>query len=175
MRKTVASVLAAASLTVAVAALPGCNSAWWQSFKNDPVQQIRSFQETAQIAVNSAQLAWSVVQPTLPPATAAEINEKFVTAVATFNHAMAALNSGLDAAAEAQQDKPDFKKLLADVTAAVSQIIDIVELYSGQPSTSKVAASAPSDAGAPAPEAVAKAGLDDAKAGLNVLKRYSAQ
>ncbi len=154
MRKTIASLSVVVALGAGAATLPGCASAWWQNIVNNPVESVQQFEAAINVAVSAAQLAWPAILPAIPAASQAQAQQQFSNAVAAVNHALQALNDGVNAAVAAQQSNPDFTALMQAVSDAVVQVVAIVDEYSGtQPAPAPVA-----DAGAPpAPASLAVA------------------
>lgn len=153
MRKSLASFALLGTIGVAAAALPGCNSSWWQNFQNDPVEQVQSFETSVQVGLNAAQLAWPAILAALPPANQAAANTQFVNGIAAVNHGLQALNDAVAADVAAQGPTPNFVSLMQAVSDAMGQIIAIVDLYNGSappagdagaPSVGKAPAAAPS-------------------------------
>jgi hypothetical protein len=180
MRKTIIAAAIAVALPLAGGSLVACNSTWWQNFQSDPVQQVQTFEQSAQVVLSDAQVAWTLVQPFLPAANAAQINQQFQNAVAAVNHALVALNDGVQAAVEAQQSNPNFSALMSAVTDAIAQVLAIVHEYT-QPTPAPVAdggapAPAPATDGGAAPAAGAKlappsSAFSDAQSGLASIKK----
>lgn len=172
MRKTLVTFAMACALGTGVAVVPGCNSAWWQNFQNDPVAQVQTFEATVQIAINAAELAWPAILPAIPADKQAAVNQQFMNAVAAVNHAEQALNDAVNAAVAAKQANPNFAVLMQAVSDAISQVIAIVDLYM-QPTPP----APPSDAGAPAVAmkgvgATAASSVADLHAAYNSLSRW---
>lgn len=150
------------------------------NFKDDPVAQVHSFEQTVQTTIASAQVAWAVILPTLPADVGPQANEKFLLAVATVTHSLQLLNDAVMLAVESKQDHPDFLKLMTAVTDAVAQVLQIVDLYRG--TTTSDAGAPPQDAAgvldAAALHAMMKPpasfipGYDDMKAGQATLRHF---
>lgn len=121
-------VLAATVLSLALAT-PACNSSWWQNFVDDPVQQVQTFEQGVQVALNDAAIAWSVVQPFLPAANAAQITQQYNNAVFAVNHTLHALSDAVAAAVAAQTPNPNFSVLMTAVTDAIGQVLAIIQQY----------------------------------------------
>lgn len=118
---------------VPAVSVAGCASTWWTSFTNDPVQIVQSFEQGVQIALNDAAIAWSVVQPFLPAASAAQITQQYTNAVFAVNHSLQVLSDAVTAAVAAQTPNPDFSTLMTAVTDAVSQVLAIIQQYVATP------------------------------------------
>lgn len=148
MRKSIIIAALVAAVPVMGATVAGCNSAWWQNFQSNPVEQVQTFEATVQVALNAAQLAWPAILPAIPAASQAQANLQFTNAVTAVNDAMQVLNDGVNAAVAAQQPNPNFATLMQAVSDAISQVIAIVDLYTQSPAPV-------ADGGAPPPPPVA--------------------
>jgi hypothetical protein len=171
MRKTLVTLALAGALGIGTLADTGCNSAWWQNFKNDPVQQVQTFEAAISVATNAAQLAWPAILQAISAASQAQAQQQFTNALAAVNHAEQVLNDAVNAAVAAQQPNPDFTALMQAVSDAVAQVVAIVDLYSGQ------APSPAPDGGAPAAAKVALNGaaatsVADMHTAYNSLSRW---
>lgn len=168
MRKTFVAAFAVVTLTAAV---PGCAAfnTWWQSFENDPVAQVQTFEAATQVAINAAELAWPAILPTIPQANQAQAQLQFNNAVTAIDDAEQALNDGVNVAVIAKTSNPNFTALMQAVTDAVSQVTAIVDLYSG--TTIPVAVADAGTAGAAAASISVKAPL----AAGNVLTLHKAK
>jgi hypothetical protein len=142
MRKTI--IVAAIVAAVPAVTITGCGSSWWTNFVDDPVQQVQTFEQGVQVALNDAAIAWSVIQPFLPASSAAQITQQYNNAVFAVNHALQVLSDAVTAAVAAETPNPDFSTLMTAVTDAVSQVLAIIQQYV-QPAAPVVA-----DSGAPA-------------------------
>ena len=129
MRKT----LVALTVSTILGTGPGCAAftSWWQTFENDPVAQVQTFEATIQVALNAAELAWPAILPVIPAASQAQAQLQFTNAVSAVNHAEQVLNDGVNAAVAAKQSNPNFTALMQAVSDAVSQVVAIVDLYNG--------------------------------------------
>lgn len=178
MRKTFVTFALACAVGAGAIADTGCNSAWWQNFKNDPVEQVQTFEATIQVAVSAAELAWPAIVQAIPPASQAQANLQFQNAVTAVNHGLQALNDAVNAAVAAQQPNPDFSALMQAISDAVNQVIAIVDLYSQQPAAPDAGPPPPppaSDAGpAPAPSVAMKAAPLSATTRGNIADLHSA-
>ena len=129
MRKTIVSVAVACALGTGVAVIPGCSSTWWQNFQQNPVEQVQTFEAAVEVGLNAAELAWPAILPALPASSQAQAQLQFTNAVSAVNHALQALNDGVNAAVAAQQANPNFTALMQAVSDAVAQVVAIVDLY----------------------------------------------
>ena len=165
LRRTI--IIAAMPLVMGASAI-GCSSSWWQNFISDPAAQVQTFEAGVQVVLSQAQVAWTIVQPFLPAASAATITQQYENAVYAVNGALQVLNDAVTAAIAAQQPTPDFSGLMTAVTNAITTVIGIVQQYVGN-------APVVVDGGAAAPAAPAKVptavpALTAAQAGLASLQ-----
>lgn len=111
--------------------IAGCTS-WWQAFQANPVAQIQTIEQDAQIVINGVELAWSVIEPFLPAAIVQPINTQFANAVAAINHNVQLLSQAVAADVAAKQAAPDFTTLIAAVSDAVQQVLSLLSQYQSQ-------------------------------------------
>lgn len=122
-------------LTVALAlTTSGCNSVWWQNFKNDPVTQVNTAVSWANGALSVATVTFNSIVGSLPPETAAKARKDFDLAVLTAHHAIAALQDAVEAAAEAGKEKPDFAAAITALISAVDEVKQVIDAYHTQAS-----------------------------------------
>jgi hypothetical protein len=133
MRKIIPALALTLTLGAGAALIPGCNSAWWKAFEADPIAQVQSFEAAVQIGINAAELAWPAIYAAIPAASQPAAQQQFTNALAAVNHALQALNDGVNAAVIAQQSNPNFTALMQAVSDALSQVAAIVDLYTGGP------------------------------------------
>jgi leucyl aminopeptidase (aminopeptidase T) len=169
MRKPTLYALALMASIPVLGATVSCNSAWWKNFESNPVAEVQSFEQGVQVVLNDAQLAWTIVQPYLPPATAAAINLQFNNAVFAVNHALVALNDAVQAAVAAQNPNPDFSAMMASVTDAIAQVIAIIDQYTNLQIVTDGGATVTATNNGKAPMSPM---LVDAHAGLTSLKLH---
>ena len=157
-KKSLVALVGMLVLLVASAASAGCAevSTWWQNFQSNPVAQVTTFEQGAQVALSGAQVAFNLLLPRLAPADQAQATTDFNNAVATVNHSLVVLNDAVTAAADAKQANPDFSGAMTAVTDAVNQVIAIVDQYTAKATT-------------PVPNATC---LVDAKAAAKHLTRW---
>jgi hypothetical protein len=167
MRQYIIAAVVATGVAVVGSSLSGCTS-WWKQFESNPVAEVQSFEQGVQIVLNDAQLAWTIVQPYLPPATAAAINAQFVKAVADVNHALSVLNDAVQVAVAAQTSNPDFSTMMAAVTDAIAQVLAIIDQYTNLPIVMDGGAAVAANNG----KAPMSPMLADAHAGLASLKAH---
>jgi len=171
MKKTlVVSVLA---LVLGTGSVAGCSAAsnWWQNFQANPVAQVQTFESTVQIGLNSAQAAWTFLQPYLPAAQAAQINQTFLNVVATVNHSLTLLNDAVAAAIAAETPNPNFGALMQAVSDAFNQVLAIIAQYT-TPAAVDGGAPAPATGKMGLPPAASVPGLADAQDASSRLKAY---
>lgn len=123
------SKILAACLILASASV-GCAS-WWQAFKTNPVQQTESILNIVDAIRDAADIAFGQIKVRLPEDKRGTYQEKYDHASLALTKAMAAVRSGVAAAAEAQEDDPDFKKGLNEVTDAIANLEAIVHEMKG--------------------------------------------
>jgi hypothetical protein len=160
----------ALAIVSAIAALPGCAAAtaWFDQFQTNPLASVQLAEQTAQVAISDATIAFSVVKNFLPVADQAKAQTDFNEAVVTANHALQVLNDAVTAAADAKESNPDFTGAIAAVEAAVTQIVAIVEQY-------KAVAPAPASVSALGPRPESVPGLAQAEDSVKSLHRFSAK
>jgi hypothetical protein len=133
---------------VGMASLPvsltGC-SAWWQELQTNPQAAVAQIIQYVEDFLTGAQALWAVISPLLGASVAPQANLQFNNAVAAVTDASAALQDAVAAAAAAQQSTPNFSALIANVQAAVQQVVAIVAIYTVNPDagTSSAAKASP--------------------------------
>jgi hypothetical protein len=158
------------SLTLLVSAGCASVSQWWQNFTKNPIAQIQSFEQEVATILTILNTAWQFIQPFIPAAVLPFAQTQYTNAVAAVGHAEAALQDGVTAAVDATQSPmPDFSGLVTAVTAAVNQVIAIVDQYKG---TAPVAVP---DAGPTIVAATSPVGLEEARARNAKLKTFKIQ
>lgn len=164
MKKTF---LALALISV-IAAVPGCAAAtaWFDQFQTNPLAAVQVVEQTAQIGISDATIAFAVVKGFLSPATQVQAQTDFNAAVITANHALQVLNDAVTAAADAKEANPDLTGAIAAVEAAVAQIVAIVEQY-------KAVVPAPASVSALGPRPESVPGLAQAADAAKSLHRFS--
>jgi len=153
-------------LTTALTAVgcSGCNSAWWQNFKNDPVAQIQLFEQTEQTALNDADVVWQSVKMYLPADVQIKAQLRYDQAVFAVNKATALLNDAVQVAVQAQTANPDFSKLIQAVSDAVAQVVALINEFKNAPPAMTLAAGVP-------PKPAAPVGLDDLNAAVDTMNK----
>jgi hypothetical protein len=136
-----------------------CSAA--QKWFDNPVDKVQVFEQAADVAVDGAKLAFAAILPNIPADKQAQAITQFNNALAAVTHAEQALLDAANAAAEAQQPKPDFSVVMKDVTDAVNQVLAIVDQYKSSGKGGKIG-------GGKSPR-----GLDDAKAAAGLMQRMS--
>jgi len=160
-------VVSSLAITLGLGVL-GCGSTWWENFQSNPVAQVQTFESTVQIGLNGAQVAWTFLQPYLPPAQVASINQVFQNAIATVNHSLSILNDAVAADVAAKTTDPNFTALMAAVSDAFNQVLAIIAQYTQSSGDAGVASI---HAGAPAASSVP--GLADATDAALRLQAYA--
>jgi hypothetical protein len=163
------------SAALALGAVAGCNSPWWQQVQANPAAAVQQFETAAQVAIDGAQIAWATIMPLLPPATAQAINSQFLKAISSVNHALQVLNDAVVAAEAAKQSNPDFTALMQAVSDAVGQVIAIIQTYVSMPATADAGAAdaAPAGAGPKLIAADACPGYADLISAQASMKRFT--
>lgn len=128
MRKSIATIVIAASLVTGAAVLPGCSS-WLQNFKNNPVEQVQMFETAIQTAVTAAEVAWPAIEALLPANVRVQAQTQYTNALAAVTHTEQLLNDAVNVAVDAQQSSPNFTALMQAVSDAVAQVVAIVDQY----------------------------------------------
>lgn len=170
MPKFVTIAIFVAMTSVAAAGCSGC-ATWWQNFIANPVAQVQTFEQTVQVALNDAQIAWPSVVPFLPAAQSAAISLQFTNAVAAVNHALALLNDAVQAAVAAQTSDPDFSALMVAVSDAVGQVVAIIAEYT-QASSDAGTDAGPTLTAAHLPLAANVPGFQDLQMQSTMLKKW---
>ncbi len=129
--------IVAGALVATLGGAAGCATlaSWWQEFENNPAEQAQVISQEAQVALNGAQLAWNSILPLIPQAAQAAANALFINLMASANHAVTALLDALTAAADSQTSNPNFAAAISAVSAAVDQVLAIINQYTGAGTT----------------------------------------
>jgi hypothetical protein len=128
-------VIMAATLTV-LAVAPAC-SPTTQNVVTSVTNAASSFEQTAQVVLNDAQLAWPIVVNFIPVAQQPVAQTDFSNAVFASNKALLALSDAIATAQGLNQANPDLTTVMQSVSDAVSQVVAIVNKFrsSAPPST----------------------------------------
>lgn len=132
MKRFISVVVLAASL----AASTGCGTAWWENVKKDPIAFVTTFIQSVHTFLDTAEAIYQSVHPALPANVAPQVEDKYHHGVMAVTKALNALENGLQAAAEAKQDRPDTQKLVDAVVASVNDLaasLNELRSLSGQP------------------------------------------
>ena len=121
----------------------GC-STWWSNFKKDPVAQTETLIQSVQVILSIATVTFASVKAALPADKQPIAQAKFDEAVLTVNAAIDALHASIRTAADLQQSKPDFSKVVADLMAAVTSLQAVVDEFKVLMQASPTVAAAPS-------------------------------
>jgi hypothetical protein len=140
--KFVAVPLLAVMLTTA-----GC-STWWSNFKKDPVAQTETLIQSVQVILSVATVTFASVKGALPADKQVVAQAKFDEAILTVNKTIDALHAAIQTAADLQESKPDFSKVVADLMAAVVGLQAVVDEFKVLMTTSPLPATSAS-AGSP--------------------------
>ena len=118
--------LALATLPVAVSS---CSSAWWQNIQNNPAAAVDAFEKDVNIGLGIADITWNSIKVYLPADQAVKAQLRYDQAVFAVNKSLVVLNDAVQAAVDAKTPNPDFTKLIADVSDALSQVIAIIDEF----------------------------------------------
>lgn len=146
MKKKLAVLALAFTLTLST--LPGCASAaaWWQNFQSNPVAQTQAFEQSVQVVLGIAQATWNTIAAALPSSALATAQATFNKAVLAVNAALNALTDAVQVAVQAQNPTPDFSALMQSVSDAVTQVTVIIVQFTSTSSTGAPAVGAPPEA-----------------------------
>jgi hypothetical protein len=167
------------ALIVPVLSLTSC-STWWSNFKKDPVAQTETLIQSVQVILSVATVTFASVKGALPADKQPIAQAKFDEAVLAVNGAIDALHASIQTAADLQQSKPDFSKVVADLMAAVQGLQAVVDEFKVLMQASPVAAASaqPAASGSPvkltaqAPSAATPRGYDVLVTKISALKAY---
>ena len=111
---------------VLVMSVPGCTPTWFQDFKDNPVNSTEAVLNTAQAALDVAEITFSQLKGYLAPDQQEQVQAKFDQAVVTATLAMQAVRDAVAAAAEAGTQSPDLFSVIQSVGQAVSDIQAVI-------------------------------------------------
>ena len=120
--------LVAVSLIATTLATAGC-STWWSNFKKDPVAQTETLIQSVQVILSVATVTFASVKGALPADKQPIAQAKFDEAVLAVNGTIDTLNAAIRTAADLQQSRPDFGKVVADLMAAVSSLQTVIDEF----------------------------------------------
>jgi hypothetical protein len=103
-----------------------CTPTWFQDFKDNPVDSTEAVLNTAQGALDVAQIAFSQLNAYLAPEQQAAAQAKFDQAVVAATLAMQAVRDAVAAAAEAQNPHPDLFAIIQGVGTAISDVQAVI-------------------------------------------------
>jgi len=103
----------------------GCTPAAWANFVTVEAQ----FVNYVQTFLDGAQALWAIVLPLIPASNQAEADTAFQDGVLALNQTLAALQNAVNAGVAAQQAPADYPTLVANVQAAVANLVTIVEKW----------------------------------------------
>jgi len=138
-RSAIASVLIVTSVPTLGLSTAGCSS-WISNFKKDPVGQIQNVIQIVETIISVGTLVFGQVKQALPTDAQAKAQADWDEALLKVNSAVAALQSAVKVAADANQPNPDLSKLVTDLMAAIDALHAVVNTYSAKPSTGKLTA-----------------------------------
>ena len=164
MKKTFALLLLVATTMFTAVGCSGCNSAWWQNFKNDPTAQVQLFENSVQTALSDADVVWQSIKMYLPPDLKAKAQLRYDQAVFAVNRAVQLLNDGVQVAVDAQQSNPDFSKLIQAVSDAVAQVVALINEFKATPPPATLEMGVP-------PKPATPVGMDDLNAAVTTMNK----
>jgi len=103
-----------------------CTPTWFQDFKDNPVNSTESVLNTAQGALDVAQIAFNQLKVFLAPEQQEAAQGKFDQAVVTATLAMQAVRDAVAAAAEASEPSPNLFTVIQSVGQAISDVQAVI-------------------------------------------------
>jgi hypothetical protein len=120
-------------LTPACACTP---SAGTTTTVNNAVTTAQQVEIVANTVISDAQIAWAVISPALPAATAAQAQADFAAGLFAAQKAVLVLADAIQGAQAVNTANPDFTAAMQAVTDAIGQIVAIVNNFKSlQPAT----------------------------------------
>jgi len=119
----------AAFVILAVSFSTGCASTWFENLKADPVAYVTRFEQQVENILSTAATIFNAIRPFIPAEKVSQIEQDYNKSIFAVRHGLAALGDAVQAAADAQNPKPDFSKLINDVIAAVGQMTAIIDEF----------------------------------------------
>lgn len=142
----------------------GCGGSWWQNWKNNPVAQVQTFEQSARTVLAIADVSWNSVKPYLPAEVLIKAQPRYDQAVLAVNKALVLLDDAVQVAVETQNPHPDFSKLIAAVSDAVTQVVAIINEFKTTPTPATVSSTTP-------PKPTTPTGYDDLVNAAGTMKR----
>jgi hypothetical protein len=136
MMRSRRSFLSSVPLVGLAVGLTGC-AGWWEAFKKNPAAQTESIIQTVSTILQVATTVFGGIKPHLPADKQDIAQQKFDQAMVAAQHSIETVRAAVHAAAEAQQDNPDFSKLIAEMTKAVEGIQKLVDDFRALAGASK--------------------------------------
>lgn len=124
------SVLVTLLLPVLMAS--GCAATWWQDFKSDPSTQVQMVLANTEIVKGVATATFETIKMQLPADKQVLAEAEFQKAILAVGVAENAILAAVSVASDTQQSKPDFLKVFADLSVAIVDVQQIINLYKGQ-------------------------------------------
>ena len=140
MKKRLAVLVLALTVTFTAVGCTGCNSSWWQNFVNNPVAAVQSFDAAAENALTLAQTAWSTISPLLPANVLVTVQAKFTQAMVAARAALSTLEDAVQVAIDTQNPSPNFQSLMQAVSDAIVQVESIVTDFQNPPASATAGA-----------------------------------
>ena len=120
----------AATLAV-VAIVPAAFGCTQPAVPTSAISTAEVVAQTAATVVADAQAVWPIVYAAIPAAQQPAAQDAFSKAVFAANHAILALDDAVQAAVAADNPKPDFTAIFAQLSDAVAQVVSIVKNFQG--------------------------------------------
>lgn len=103
-----------------------CTPTWFQDFKDNPVNSTEAVLNTAQAALDVAEITFNQLKGYLAPEQQDQVQAKFDQAVVTATLSMQAVRDAVAAAAEAKSNDPDLFSVVQSVGQAISDVQAVI-------------------------------------------------
>lgn len=104
-------------------------SGWWNKTKDDPVAQAQLTISGVEILKSVATATFETVKLQLPPMTQVKAEAEFQKGLLTLSVAESAIQDLINLVADGKEAHPDFTKLFADLSSAITHVQYIVSMY----------------------------------------------
>ena len=121
-----ATVTIALAVVLTAATLIGCTP---PVVPTNAIQAAQEAAQTAVVVVADAEVVWPIVYAAIPAANQAAAQAAYNEGLFAANHAILALNDAIAAAVAANTPNPDFTAVIEQLSAAVGQIVSIVQSF----------------------------------------------